>query len=258
MPHYTCDLCEFSTILKGNYKLHLTSKKHLENIEKNTVYFKCKYCDKQYKHRQSVTKHIKYSCTKNNNEDLLELVRLMNLQIEQQKNDFDDKLKIQEKQIQKLKNKLDIKGSFNTNSNNGNNTVTNITLNNYRNTDVSHLTDADYMKCVKKVFFCVLEMIQKVHFNPDKPENMNMYISNMKDKYMMLYEEDKWILKNKNELENIYEEKELLIEEWIQDHKDPEMVRCFERYMLLKDKDPEKLLEEFKLILFNKKDMIPN
>ena len=33
-------------------------------------------------------RHIKYSCTKNKTEDLTELVRLLNLQLEQQRIDF--------------------------------------------------------------------------------------------------------------------------------------------------------------------------
>jgi len=34
-------------------------------------------------------RHIKYTCTKNKDEDLKELVRLMNIQIEQQKNEIE-------------------------------------------------------------------------------------------------------------------------------------------------------------------------
>ena len=132
--------------------------------------FKCKYCEQCYKHRSSLSKHIKYSCTKNKDEDLKELVRLMNVQLEQQKNEIVS----QSKQIEKLRGKLEIHGSFNTH----NNTIHNhVQILNYKDTDTSHLTDEDYRKCVKKVCFCVLKMIEKIHFNPDKPENMNIYTS---------------------------------------------------------------------------------
>jgi hypothetical protein len=163
----------------------------------------------------------------------------------------------QNKQIEKLKGKLEIHGSFNTTN------IQNIQLLNYKDTDVSHLTDKDYRRCIKKVCYCVMNLIEKVHFNPDKPENMNIYISNMKDKYLMVYEDGKWILKNKKELGHLYEDKEMMLEQWIEDNKDPEMDTFFRRYLDMK-KDNETMLhiqDELKLMMFNKKnniDKLPN
>ena len=42
-------------------------------------------------------------------------------------------------------------------------------------------------------------MIEKIHFNPKKPENHNVYISNIKNKYAMVYDGNKWNLKNQDE-----------------------------------------------------------
>jgi hypothetical protein len=36
MPSYNCDICNFNTILLGNYKQHLKTKKHRHNEEKQT------------------------------------------------------------------------------------------------------------------------------------------------------------------------------------------------------------------------------
>jgi hypothetical protein len=204
-------------------------------------------------------RHIKYSCTKNKTEDLTELVRLLNLQLEQQKTDFQSQLQsqskqidTQSKQIEKLMGKLEIHGSFN------NNVVNNITLLNYNDTDVSHLTDEDYKKCIRKVCKCVMGLIEKVHFNPEKPENMNVYISNMKDKYMMIYQNNKWMLTNKDELDRLYDDKEMMIEEWVQENKDPEMTKFFNRYLDLKKdtKTIDMIMEQLKLMMFNNKDLI--
>ena len=49
----------------------------------------------------------------------------------------------------------------------------------------------------------------------------------------------------------MYEDKELLIEEWIQETKDPEMAKFFNRYLDLK-KD-EKTIE---LFMFNQKELV--
>jgi hypothetical protein len=80
----------------SNYKKHLLTKKHLctqhvlfhEQKESNNEpsvsvdpnIFICKYCDQEFAFKQSMYRHIKYSCTKNNDEDLKELVRLLNVQ----------------------------------------------------------------------------------------------------------------------------------------------------------------------------------
>ena len=193
-------------------------------------------------------RHIKYSCIKNKTEDLTELVRLLNNQLENQNN----QLQTQAKQIEKLMGKLEINSSFN------NNTINNITLLNYKDTDVSHLTDDDYKKCIKKVCFCVMGLIEKVHFNPEKPENMNIYISNIKDKYMMIYQNNKWNLTNKNEIDRLYDDKELMIDQWIEENKDPEMAKFFNRYLDLKkdDKTMQMITDEIKLLMFNNKNLI--
>jgi hypothetical protein len=198
-------------------------------------------------------RHIKYSCTKNKTEDLTELVRLLNLQLEHK----DKQLETQSKQIDKLMDKLEINNTYNTNSNNTIN-VTNINLLNYKDTDTSHLTDEDYKKCIEKASRCVLKLIEKVHFNPEKPENMNIYISNMKNNYMMMYKENKWNLVKRDEMDAVYNHKEDLIIEWFNLNKDPELIKYFERYMNLKDDKPtvETIQEEYKLMMFNNRDVV--
>ena len=242
----------------------------------------CKYCDQCFKFKQSMYRHIKYSCTKNQDEDLKELVRLMNLkleterrerelerkdfqkqlekereterkdfqkQLEKQEKMFHKKLLAQDKQIEKLMGKLEIHGSFN------NNTINNITLLAYRNTDVSHLTTEDYIGIYKKVNHCVKQMIEKIHFNPAKPENMNIYISNMKDKYITVYDGSNWNLANKTEeLDRLYEEKERMLEEWLESNPNPALKEKFMKY--LKNKETADclpyIMEEIKLMLYNK------
>ena len=81
-----------------------------------------------------------------------------------------------------------------------------------------------------------MALIEKVHFNPDKPENMNIYISNIKDKYMMVYQNNKWSLTNKKVLDDLYDDKEFMIDQWIEENKDPEMVKflyLFNAYFLI-------------------------
>ncbi len=249
MTIYTCSCCQFSTPLKSNYTAHQDTEKHKRNSHTKERIYSCTYCEKEYKHKQSLSKHIKYSCTKNNDEDLKELVRLMNLKIETERKDFQKQLESQSKQIERLMGKLEIHGSFN------NNTINNITLLAYRNTDVSHLTTEDYIGFYKKVNHCVKQMIEKIHFNPEKPENMNIYISNMKDKYITVYDGSNWNLANKNEeLTRLYEEKEMMLEEWLESNPNPALKDKFVKYLNNKETDDclQHIMEEIKLMMYNK------
>jgi hypothetical protein len=278
---YTCNLCNFTTNIKTHYDRHLLTSKHItkddlnkvsqklgeisikvsqklgENDEsKNEVIqkFICKYCEQIYKHKSSLSKHIKYSCTKNKDEDLKELVRLLNSQLQTQ----NQQIQSQAKQIEKLMGKLEINGSFNTINANIQN---NIQLLPYKNSDTSHLTNKDYEACIKKVNFCVMKLIEKIHFNPDKPENMNIYISNMKNKYLMVYDGKNWNIANKTEeIDKLYEEKELMLEEWLESNENTEMKEKFIKYLNNKENDEtlNMIKEELKLLMYNKKQLLEN
>ena len=91
---YFCKCCDYKTTYHTNYKKHMGSKKHKELSQ----IFVCKYCEKEFTFKQSMYRHIKYSCKKNKDEDLNELVRLMNLQLEKK----DEQIETLTKQIEKL------------------------------------------------------------------------------------------------------------------------------------------------------------
>ena len=130
MPLYKCECCNFDTNRRDNYEAHLHTKKHYNSSKKlaevshelakvsqkladneqelgdDSLTIKdyvCKYCNKKYKHASSLSKHIKYSCDKNNDEDLKELVRLMNMKFEQELELHRKQIESQNKQIEKLK-----------------------------------------------------------------------------------------------------------------------------------------------------------
>jgi hypothetical protein len=185
------------------------------------------------------------------------LVRLLNLQLEQKEQEMEIQRKhidSQTKQIDRLMNKLEINGSFNTT----NNIQNNIQLLAYKDTDISHLTEKDYMNRIKKVNFCVKNLIERIHFNPEKPENMNIYISNLKDKYLMVYEADNWNIKNKSEIDVLYEEKEMMLEEWLEDERYPELKDKFMRYLNNKENDEtlNTIKDEIKMMMYNNKKLI--
>jgi uncharacterized Zn-finger protein len=272
-----CKECAFYTNRRANYDRHLQTSKHIkkskseqkEHFDHPKEYFDhpkepskepskdsepaCKYCGQVFKHLRSVSKHIKYSCKKNTDEDLQELVRLLNVQLQQKDHELETQKKhmeTQQRQIEKLMDKLQV---------NHFTYVQNVNILSYRNTDVSHLTHEDYSRAIMKVNSCVKEMIEKIHFNPAKPENMNIYISNMKDKYIMVYEDGNWTIKNKaSELNGLYEEKEMLLEDWLDEYGNPTLRQKFDKYLTNKtDEETMSMIKDnIKMMMYNKKKLL--
>ena len=236
----------------------------------------CEYCKKIYSTNSHMNRHLKICKERKKDEecknDMLELINKLNEQqnelryefkkeLEKKNNEFKKQLDRKDKQIDELIKKAGIQ-----NSNITNNIQQNIKILAYKNTDLSHLTDNDYLKCLRHSNFCVPNLIETIHFNPKKPENHNVYISNIKNKYALVYDGNKWKLNNQNETINDLFDKnhdilEQKLEEWIENGKEyPEIMKKFNRYLEKKDKDEvvNKIKEEIKLILFNNRTMISN
>ena len=284
MPIYNCECCDFSTKLKGDYNRHLKTKKHLELVQSHPKVtpkspsshprvtpkndckkYTCKYCNASFKYKQGMYRHIKYTCKKNDDEDLKELVFLMNenleniknkmikqeIKYERQQNMLKREIEKRDKKITKLSQKLQINNNCIVNQNT-------IQLLNYKDTDISHLKEIDYINSIKRQNNCVKSLTEKIHYNPEKPENMNIYISNLKNDYVTVYENGRWELKK--DFDNIYEHKEILLEEWISNEQNnyPELRDKFEKYLDNKEKDSiiNNIKEDIKLMMYNNRKQV--
>jgi hypothetical protein len=257
---------KFNITEKINTNKKQTKNQHFEkNIQqksnKNTTKtfkkYECKYCAKEFKHNQSYYRHLK-TCKEKIKDDeckqnMTDLVNLLNKQLEEQREQLNKK----DKQIEELIKKAGINiGTQNVQQN--------INILAYKDTDISHLTDNDYLKCLKHSNFCIPHLIEKIHFNPKKPENHNIYISNLKNNYVMIYDGHKWNIKDRDEsIQDLIDENEVFIEqkleEWIENgNQYPDIMKKFKRYLEKKENDKvlNKIKNEIKLILFNNRDLI--
>jgi len=194
-----------------------------------------------------------------------------NKQINNQMNDFkkeltkrDNQLTKRDKQLMKQNKQIDElikKAGINNSTINVQN---NIKLLSYSDTDRSHLTDNDIIKCLKHSNFCIPYLIEKIHFDANKPENHNVYISNLKNKYIMMYDGKKWKCNDRDEqITNLIDDNEGIIEykleEWIENgNKFPEMMKKFNRYIEKKENDIviNKIKDDIKLLLYNNRTII--
>ena len=255
MEKFECKMCDFSTRVKCNFNRHLSTEKHKKNIlnapkmpvnapkmpinapirseivPRNPL--ACVHCDKVFTHKPSMQRHMNHRCKKN---------KQLNLIKQQQKT-----IEIQQQQLLAQRPQT-------INNNTTNNTV-NIQNNTYilpyKDTDTSHLTTKDYAFCVKQPDG-VKRLIEKIHFNPMKPENQNLTITNLTDKYMMVYDGSQWKKVMKSELNKIYNHKESLLEEWVE--QDPVLREKFYEYIKTERKDVQlQRIEDIKLMMYNQK-----
>jgi hypothetical protein len=226
----------------------------------------CKYCKKTFLKKEYLNKHLKKYCKekkiyeeeekqeKEHKEDLLKLVKLMNKKM----NSLEKQLKKRDKQLLELQKKTGVTIGQQNNIQN------NIKILAFNKTDMSHLKDKDYLKFLSHSNFCVPHMIKKLHFDPHKPENHNIYISNIKNNYVMIYDGKKWKLEDqKNVIDNMLDNSTFIledkIEDWIKNGKKyPEIMEKFTRYIEKKENDEvlNKIKQEIKLILFNNRTLV--
>lgn len=141
----------------------------------------CEYCEFSSRFKQSYYRHLQ-KCKNKKEEDsvdhLKQLVELLNSQLQQQKEMLDTR----DEEIKMLIKQLGLNTTHNTMIQ----TQNNIQLLGYKDTDYFHLTDDDYKQCISRMNLSIPHFLQKVHFNKNKPENHNIYISNLKNKYIMV------------------------------------------------------------------------
>ena len=297
MVNYTCPRCGYDTNHKTKYIIHLRRKIICKNINKDDLqkeYIKygiiekiikpqnnsiktsknegalkitqnnskniCKYCDKQFSRIDNLTRHYNTCKEKKKTDEasihMQELVNLLNEKNEKISK-YDLELDKKNKQIDELIKKAGINiGTQNIQQN--------IKILAYNNTDLSHLKNKDYLKCLRRSNFCIPHLIEKIHFNPEKPENHNIYISNLKNNYVMIYNGEKWMINDRDEsIQNLIDDKESIIEqkleEWIENGKNyPDIMKKFNRYLEKKENDKvlDKIKNEIKLMLFNNRDIV--
>lgn len=148
--------------------------------------FECCYCKKMFTTRQAKFKHEKDRCKFKDHESEEEEAIL-------NKDILINKLILQVEKLldQNLSN-------FNNNNINCNNKITNnIMVNNYGEENINYITD----KVLKKLLYypasAIPRLIAMKHFNPKYPENHNIKITNIHDKFAKRYKNGKWSIEDK-------------------------------------------------------------
>jgi len=240
-----CRFCKETFFKKGNMERHL---EHNCVIKKNLLKEKNEYIEKKNKYQNDIN---------NSNKDTL--IDILNEKIENMK-----------KEIDTLRNNKN-----NTTNNITNNTTNNITINNnnlnininsFGKENLDHISEADYKKYLNSFFKGLSNLIEKVHFDENVPENHNISFTNMRSKYINVYVDNNWVLKDKNEIvDKIISKKYDLLNDKFEELKENnkltnKITENFEEFQEnYNDIEAQKNTKEnVKLLLYNNRNKIKN
>ncbi len=245
---FSCSVCEYTSSQKINVIRHINKLKScgpgIKEIIEIPVDITCEYCNKNFATKKSLKEHQKNTCKA--------------------------KVQILEEENKKLKEELKkaktttINNNMINNNNNNNNTI-NIYINNYDETSLDKITDKTYNRIINdsdEVYQIIPRLIREIHFNPNIPENHNIYLSNRNknNKHLQVYRNKHWEIEKKDpEIDNLINDKETNLSDWIDEKgkKYPKAMEKFNEYLEQKyDEDVSKLVkEEVELVLYNNKHM---
>jgi ribosomal protein L37AE/L43A len=238
MVNHTCNRCGYTTNRKQNLKTHLLKKntckqiiemisiydvlksngfdeeaikyKNIHNVNStvnSTVNSKsnnhiCKHCKKTFTTRQGKSIHIKKYCSVVKSNDELSINKNI---MEQNKilKENNDKLTLQ---VEQLINKMALLKTKNISkiSNKTNNInkgiVNNIVINNYGSENIDYITFNKFVKLLETPLSAISKLIELKHFNEKHPENHNIKITNIHDKFAKIYKDKKWLVSNKKDI----------------------------------------------------------
>nr|QBK89444.1 MAG: BED zinc finger protein [Mimivirus LCMiAC02] len=210
----------------------------------------CAYCNKQFSRKDSLTRHLFDRCkTKNKNEE--DMKNLLNRLVMQMEN-----LKKEIKSIKGNNTTNNTNTNTNTNSHNTNNVQNNINLLSFGKDNMEGISNEEIKKILKRGFKSIQLMTKKTNFDPDIPENHNVYINNIKSQYAITYNKGRWVLdKTEDVIDRIYDDKYGFLEQKYHELKNElkqydrkKIERILDQYEGVKI---SKIFDEIRLILYN-------
>jgi len=241
----------------------------IENVNETDTFI-CNFCQKTFTMNKNLKRHLKSRCkVKIENEKqkekifmkLLEKVETMETEIKELKHE-NFRLQTQPNTINNTTNNMNMINSHNQITNN--NTV-NIQLVAFGQEDRENLSNMELFKIIKKGFKSVPEFVKVLHFDENKPENHNIFIPNMRDGYVMIFDGEKWNLVDRiDTIENLFDDgrnfladKKKELKELLND-KNKRVLIKFDRFNRDIDDHPTKkneILNDIKLLLYNNKNI---
>jgi uncharacterized C2H2 Zn-finger protein len=284
MVIYECEKCTKIFNHKGTYDRHLNKKnpckitikssiiepiiepiiesdKILIEYEEKSENNQCDKCLKIFYKKYNLMRHISEGRCRSKDDIIIQKVTILE--------DTNKKLCEKLKEMETLIKSCSITNNINKNSNNTtnitnntNNTQTNnvVNINVYGKEDISHISNETYKQIFRRCKNSVPVYIKIKHFSDDKPENSNIYFSDIKSQYVSTFDGKQWNIADKKDLiEEMYDDNcDLLINKFedIKNELDDVTIKKYNRFFETKDEPETKTTAqgEIKKILYNERE----
>ena len=244
-------------------------KKPKVNSKTSKMYV-CDKCKKIWKNKTDFTRHVnkKIPCA---DESLLQKIielEKKNIELEKKNIELEKKnIELEKKNMEIMFNIINKQNNITNNITNNNQQTVNIIVSptEFGKEDLSFINSDVIKNILNKGCKAIQELIQVVHFNPDKSEYHNIYLPNWRDKTnILVFDGFKWNLKNKDEILNNLKNKgiEYIKKKYdeldINDKKDAKIIKKIKRFLDSYDNDKKNniLKNDLLLILYNNRDLI--
>jgi len=210
----------------------------------------CKGCNKLFSHKDARVKHEKkcviYKSSLNNVDEIAKL---------NQKID-----KMESTLINLLTNAPEPTHITNNNTQNIQNNI-HVTLS-YGEENMNHISIKDIISFLERGENGIEALVQYKHFNRDVPENHNVMIKNLNNKFALIYKNGKWEVVNKSYiLEDLYTSNVTYLKgkfEEIKNNLPKKILTKFQKFLeMSRNVDIiEPILDNIRCILYNNRDLI--
>lgn len=238
-----------------------------ENSSVDNDAIECTYCNKIFSTKSNLKRHHKLYCDGIKTEKIKELTykKLMD-----EMNNMRMAMKKQQTEIIKLKKNGSDKPQNSISL--GDNSTQNITttVQNIAN-DIkivafgkedlySLLTDDEVKRYLNKGYQSVYELIDYLHFDPNRPEMHNVYISNIKDPYALKFDGERWRTVEKDDvIDQLFDDKACYLNSMFRELRNSLSGKTKIKYSRFMTETEQAIIDglkrDIKLLLYNKRDI---
>jgi len=258
------------------HKVPLKSSETCKIMHSTEKSYKCAHCSNEFTRFDNLNRHMLIYCKikKTQDDEKEKIFQHLLKKVEDQGQRIDniqEENKLLKSQLNPTNNNSEVmcrdhNEINNVDTQNNQNTQNNIQTQNIHNNinllafgheDMKGISKKSWKWLLNKGFMSIPESVKHVHFHEKKPDQHNIYISNLRSNYVMVYNGKDWEAQDKDEILNqlLTDKKAYLIDKFdeLVDELDEVTVKKFNRFLERHDEDEiiNKDKQNIKLGLYN-------